>query len=314
MGEEKARFIIFKNNLEHIRTENARGLSHTLGINHFADLELAEFKSIYMSAKPSDPLQMWEGAPYLGNHTYHGEELAWSVDWSQRGAVTPVKSQGHCGSCWIFSGIAALESAYKIAGGPLQSLSEEQVLECSQSWIPPTAGCYGGSVGPVFKYAHSSQLCTQASYPYTSTSGHVYGKCSMWKCRVGIPKGAVVGWKGLSYVAKILPTTEATMMSAVMRQPVSVGVNADAAVFKFYHGGVITNGCGIFPDHAVLVVGYGAEPRYGKYWKIKNSWGSWYGEHGFVRIGRGITWRGECAILTMPSYPVVRRWSSEVVV
>lgn len=228
--------------------------------------------------------------------------------------MTAVKDQGQCGSCWIFSAIGSLEGAYQVARGKLVSLAEQQILDCDHSILPPTLGCSGGSMGPVFNYAKGNSVCTEQSYPYTSGTTGKGGTCASSKCTEGLPKGAVTGWKGLAPVGKIIPASLKDMMSAVAQQPVSVSIEADKDVFHHYSGGVVKGSCGSMPDHGVLVVGYGTDAKLGDYWKVKNSWGADWGEAGYVRIARGVTWRGECAILNSPSYPIVSSTSAEVVV
>lgn len=306
--EEQQRFGIFKKAVDYVSTENAKGHSYTLGINEFSDLETEDFASHYMGFTMPAPSQLWGDAMYLGNHTWQGEELPASIDWVTKGAVTSVKNQGHCGSCWIFSAIGALEGSYERARGKLISLAEQQILDCDHSILPPTLGCSGGSMGPVYNFAEGHAICTETSYPYKAKAG----TCAQNNCAEGIPKGAVTGWKGLAPVGKLVPASLKAMMSAVAQQPVAVSIEADKDVFHHYKGGVVKGSCGQMPDHGVLVVGYGTDAKLGDYWKIKNSWGADWGEDGYVRIARGVTWRGECAVLNSPSYPVIS--SSEVVV
>jgi len=308
--EEQVRFQTFKANVDIVAEANSKHLSYSLGINAYSDLTSDEFVKARMGFKMPTPAQQYEGATFLGNHSWAGEDLPASIDWTAKGAVTPIKDQGHCGSCWIFSAVGALEGAYEIATGTLVSLAEQQILDCDHSIFPPTLGCKGGSMGPVFNYAEKNELCTMKSYPYHAAAG----KCSQSACVAGVPKGKVTGWKGLALIGKFIPASYKNMMSAVAQQPVSVSIAADHDVFHHYSSGVVDGDCGQMPDHGVLVVGYGTDPDHGDYWKIKNSWGPSWGEKGFVRIKRGGSWRGECAVLNSPSYPVASRGTDEVVV
>merc|ERR1712194_507238 len=151
-------------------------------------------------------------------------------------------------------------------------------------------------------------MCTESSYPYEAKGG----RCRADSCTAGIAKGRVVGYKGLAPIARLIPASLNAMMSAVAQQPVSVALEADKEVFHQYVSGVVDGDCGQMPDHAVLVVGYGTDPQYGDYWKVKNSWGADWGDAGYLRIKRG-SGRGECAILVSPSYPVISD-ASEIVV
>merc|ERR1719201_3237431 len=124
--EEQKRFEVFKVNVNIINDSNAKGLSYTLGITKFADLEADEFEAQYTGFKK--PAKLWGDLPYLGRHNYSGQALPKSVDWTTKGAVTSVKNQGQCGSCWAFSTTGSLEGAREIASGQLVSMSEQQFV------------------------------------------------------------------------------------------------------------------------------------------------------------------------------------------
>jgi len=307
IDEENKRFAIFKENVDFIYATNAKGLSYTLGLNQFSHLTSDEFSSQYMGYKM--PTDMYGDAPFLGNHTWNGEELADAVDWTQKNAVTPVKNQGHCGSCWAFSTTGAIEGAYAISSGKLVSISEQQLVDCDGSDL----GCKGGSMNNGFNFAKANDMCTESSYKYESGGTQKKGSCRSSGCTVGVPKATVTGYKGLAAIPRLIPASLNTMMSAVQQQPVSVAIEADKKIFQSYKSGVLSDAaCGTSLDHGVLVVGYGSDAKYGDYWKVKNSWGTTYGEAGYIRLGRA-GGRGECGILLSPSYPVVSSTSTVVV-
>jgi len=286
--EESQRFGIFKVNLDFIHEMNAKGNSFELGVTQFADLTADEFASTHFGIK--QPEQPWGSLPSLGQHEYGGEALADAVDWTTNGAVTPVKNQGQCGSCWSFSTTGALEGAYEIASGNLVSLSEQQFVDCDKV----DSGCSGGLMDNGFTFAKSNALCTEASYPYKAKAG----TCAAASCTVGLAKGTVTGYKDVS------ADSESAMMSAVSQQPVSIAIEADKSVFQLYKSGVLQSTCGSQLDHGVLLVGYGTED--GKdYWKVKNSWGSSWGDAGYIKLLRGKGGSGECGLLKQASYPVV---------
>jgi len=251
-----------------------------LGATHFSDLTLEEFQALNIRGfKTGSDL----GFPKLGVHT--DEEFVGSVDWTTKGAVTPVKNQGQCGSCWAFSTTGGLEGAWQISSGMLTSMSEQFFVDCSKQ----NSGCNGGLMDYAFSFAKSQNVATESSYPYTARDGSCKSSYS-----TAIPAGGVTGYTDVSNSASALK-------SALDNGPVSVAIEADQSVFQQYTGGVITSGCGSQLDHGVLAVGYD-----GNTIKVKNSWGSSWGMQGYVSMDAS-----QCGITTSASYPTV---SSSVVV
>ena len=243
---------------------------------------------------------------YLGNTTtYRKRFYNWqllyenrttlpvSVDWTTQGAVTPVKDQGQCGSCWAFSATGSMEAAWFLKNGTLQSLSEQQLVDCS---VPQgNQGCDGGLMDSAFQYVIANKgITSENAYPYTATGPNTCGAS-------GKPVVAMVtGYKDVP------SGSEVSLMTALTEQPVSVAVEADQSVFQFYSGGVLTASCGSNLDHGVLAVGYGSQSGQ-DYYKVKNSWGSSWGEKGYILLGRGSQYgaNGQCGIQMDPSYPTV---------
>ena len=155
-----------------------------------------------------------------------------------------------------------------------------------------------------FSFAMTNSICTEGSYPYTATDG----TCNLSGCQVGIPQGGVVDYTDVS------TDSEQATMSAVAQQPVSIATEANQYSFQLYSSGVFTASCGTRLDHGVLAVGYGSEAST-DYWKVKNSWGSSWGEQGYVRLQWGKGGMDECGLLAEPpSYPVVSGVVSQRVV
>eukprot|EP01138_Halocafeteria_seosinensis_P004083 gb/GECG01004175.1/.p1 GENE.gb/GECG01004175.1/~~gb/GECG01004175.1/.p1 ORF type:complete len:325 (+),score=31.06 gb/GECG01004175.1/:1-975(+) len=286
--EESYRMAIFNSNVYKIQQHNAQDLGWSMSVNAFAHLTQAEFAARYIGG--------WRGPskrtnPVATEHLRADPvDLPTSVDWSQRGAVTAIKNQGQCGSCWAFSTTGSVEGINFINNGNLISLSEQQLVDCSGSY--GNQGCNGGLMDNAFKYIiNAGGLCSESAYPYQG----VDGTCRASSCQ------KVVQISGYTDVPQ---QNENALMSAVAQQPVSIAIEADQYSFQFYSGGVLTGTCGHNLDHGVLVVGYGSLSGT-NYWKVKNSWGASWGMNGYVLLARGSAYHpnGQCGILDQPSYP-----------
>jgi len=234
--------------------------------------------------------------------------LAADFDWTTKGAVTPVKNQGQCGSCWAFSTTGSLEGANFIANGKLESFSEQELVDCAGSF--GNQGCNGGLMDDGFKYIEAKGDALDSVYPYTGKSG----TCDTAKQSANAFKPDC-----LTSFHDVTTDSETQMMAAVAAGPVSVAIEADQSGFQFYKNGVFSGTCGNNLDHGVLAVGYGTDS--GKdYWKIKNSWAATWGDHGYIRVARGSgnitagrkllgggggSADGECGLLKQPSFPIV---------
>lgn len=292
-AEVNYRRSIYERNLERIEAHNAAGHSWTMGVNKFADLTADEFRQRQISggfhARPSANRST---TGRLGRT--RASALPTSVDWTTKGAVTPVKNQEQCGSCWSFSTTGSVEGAWFLSNGTLVSLSEQQLVDCSTA--EGNQGCNGGLMDYAFEQIIKNKgITTEAAYPQTATGPN--------KCKAaGKPIAAT-----LSSYTDVTPNSDTALMTAVAQQPVSVAVEADQSSFQFYTSGVMTAACGTNLDHGVLVVGYGTEGGQ-DYYKVKNSWGADWGLQGYILLGRGSSQNGgsgQCGILMQPSYPVV---------
>ena len=223
------------------------------------------------------------------------------MNWVDQGAVTPVKNQGQCGSCWSFSTTGALEGAYYITNGNLESFSEQQLVDCdNRKNGGKDMGCNGGLMDSAFTWIEKNDgLCTESSYPYTSGTTKTAGSCTT-SCSV------VDGSDVMSFV-DVDASSDDAMMAALAQQPVSIAIEADQKDFQLYASGVFTGSCGTNLDHGVLAVGYGSLDGQ-DYYLVKNSWGETWGSSGYIMLGRGDEFNsgnGQCGMLMQASYPLV---------
>eukprot|EP00933_Yihiella_yeosuensis_P054255 TRINITY_DN5264_c3_g1_i1.p1 TRINITY_DN5264_c3_g1~~TRINITY_DN5264_c3_g1_i1.p1 ORF type:complete len:361 (+),score=67.87 TRINITY_DN5264_c3_g1_i1:95-1177(+) len=280
-SEKEGRFVNFVATYKRVMEHNSlKNTSFKMAITKFADLSRDEFTSRHTGLRQRS--KPFEGLKKLGTHKYSGKELPRSVDWVKEGAVTRVRNQGDCGSCWTFSTIGAIEGAWAVETGNLIEFSEQQLLDCARDKHEYNSGCNGGDQDAVFEYyfmREEAPVCTQKSYPYTGKSVKSLKHCNVDNCEVGIPSGGIVGYKDVD-------RDEKAIMEALTKAPLAVSMDADSDHISNYDHGVLTKHCGHKLDHAVLLVGYGTNDDGIDYWKLKNSWGKDWGEDGYFRIVR----------------------------
>ncbi|XP_027346948.1 zingipain-2-like [Abrus precatorius] len=285
--ERQKRFKIFKDNVNYIEAFNsAANKPYKLGINQFADLTNEEFKAPRNGFKG----HMLSSITRTPSFKYENvSAVPSSIDWRQKGAVTPIKNQGQCGCCWAFSAVAATEGIHKLSTGNLISLSEQELVDC----VSVDHGCEGGFMDDAFKFIIQNHgLNTEANYPYKG----VDGKCNANEAATHA--ATITGYEDV-------PTNnEKALQKAVANQPVSVAIDASGSDFQFYKSGVFTGSCGTELDHGVTAVGYGVSNDGNEYWLIKNSWGTQWGEEGYIRMQRNVNAKeGLCGIAMLASYP-----------
>jgi cathepsin L len=282
------RYQTFKANYNKIRAHNMGSHTYTLGVNEFADMTGDEFKAKYTGLKPrNNALHRSLNAPVK----LLGVEADESIDWRTKGAVTDVKNQQQCGSCWSFSTTGSVEGAHAIKTGQLVSLSEQQLVDCSAA--EGDQGCNGGLMDDAFQFIITNKgICLESDYPYTAAQG---------TCQTSCKTAATI-----SSFKDVTAGDETALMAALQLGPVSIAIEADQQVFQLYTGGIISDpSCGQQLDHGVLLVGAGTDDTTTPptdYWIVKNSWGGSWGESGYVRLARG---KNECGLSNMASYPVV---------
>eukprot|EP00271_Cylindrocystis_brebissonii_P003489 TRINITY_DN144_c0_g1_i2.p1 TRINITY_DN144_c0_g1~~TRINITY_DN144_c0_g1_i2.p1 ORF type:complete len:535 (+),score=69.91 TRINITY_DN144_c0_g1_i2:107-1606(+) len=280
------RFSVFADNVKFVHEHNLKKKTYTLAVNHFAHLSHDEFKRQYLG------LNIDTNRPLRNNGKFSHENVvaADAVDWRELGAVTPIKNQGQCGSCWAFSATGAVEGINQIVTGELVSLSEQELVDCDKG---KDMGCSGGLMDYAFEFMiQNGGIDTESDYPYKA----VNGVCDAAK------KGRhVVTIDDYEDVPRF---SEASLQKAVSVQPVSVAIEADERAFQFYYSGIMEDTCGVQLDHGVLAVGYGTTGGI-PYWIVKNSWGGSWGEEGYIRLRRNVASPyGMCGIAMQPSYPL----------
>lgn len=293
--EDALRFDIWMKNKAYVDEHNAKFMAgestFTVGMNRFADLDQSEFAYLYLSqvqdlAGPHAP--MCTPSAIAANSS-----LPASADWRDGGAVVPIKDQGQCGSCWAFSTIASLEGQWFLAGNKLTSLSEQQLVDCSQNW--GNFGCGGGLMDQGFTYIHDiGGVETEAAYPYTAMDG----TCAFDKSKIA---------GTLSACEDISKGDEGALANAIMQiGPISVGIDASHISFQLYQSGVYYEPqCSSdFLDHGVTAIGFGTDSASGSdYFLVKNSWGTTWGSQGYIQMARNR--QNNCGIATQASYPII---------
>jgi len=292
--EKQKRLEIFSDNAIRVEEHNAKNLTWHMALNQFADLTSDEFVAMHklrmgtLGTKNSI-------APV--RHRILSTANPTSIDWRTLGAVTPVKNQGQCGSCWAFSTVVSLEgqSAKKYN---LTSYSEQDLVDCVRNVVLPGQtdtccdGCQGGLMDSAFEFMITKQDGlddTESSYPYKG----VDGSCSF--------KAGNAGPASVKSFTDITQGDENSLKDAVANVgPVSVAVDANT-FWQLYGGGVFKP---LFCNkdklnHGVAAVGYGVAGS-DEYWIIKNSWGSTWGEKGYMRMRLG---SNECGVANSAVYP-----------
>jgi cathepsin L len=301
---ENYRFSVFQSHLDLIEKHNeeySMGLhTYTLGVNSFADWTFQEFKDIMLGTRKNMTTHK-AGASATFIRLPKNVQVPNETDWRTMGAVTPVKNQGRCGSCWAFSTTGSLEAAHFRATNKLVSLSEQQLVDCSGK--DGNQGCNGGLMDNAFKYIEENGgIDTEESYPY-----HAHNqKCHFKKDKIGSLCSG--------YVDLESGDEEALKEAVATIGPVSIAIDATEGNFMLYKEGVfVDDTCTNGPDsldHGVLVVGYGTDVtsksgQAADYWIVKNSWGPEWGEQGYIRMARNLN--NMCGIATSASYPLVKK-------
>ncbi|CAH2014515.1 unnamed protein product [Acanthoscelides obtectus] len=283
--EDKNRFSIFQDNVRMIQEHNKKyesgEVSYSMEVTQFADMTQQEFRDLLKTQGKA--IRPRNGLEFDST----GIETVTAIDWRKKGAVTAVKNQHQCSSCWAFSAVGSIEGQLFLKNKTLIDLSVQELVDCANGKYKNYA-CDGGRMNNAFEYVMDHGIQSEESYPYHASPG---------RCRHN------------PYVAKIksfvVLKDEKELTEAVSSKgPVSTAI--DASTLRFYKNGILdkNSDCGdslMDLNHGVLTVGYGSEDGV-DYWIVKNSWGVKWGEHGYVRIERNVN---TCGIAVSNSYPVM---------
>jgi len=269
LEQYQQRLSIFTANLDRIYKLNEASEGAVFGLNRFADLTPSEFKAQYMGYKPSGSTTPKEVL------SLSAEAVPDTFDWVSQGKVTPVKNQEQCGSCWAFSDTENIESVWMIAKDLTPSnfspLAPQQIVDCDTT----DGGCNGGDTITAFEYViKAGGQDTEASYPYKAVNEACHFKPADVEAKITSYKYATT-----THNEDEMKTATATVA------PLSICV--DAETWQFYTSGVMKSSqCGKDLDHCVQITGYDTSAAT-PYWEVRNSWGTDWGEKGFIRLEYG---------------------------
>lgn len=288
-SEFEARLEIFKTNYQYIDNHNRRNdVTFALELNHLSDMTQEE-------------LNKMNGYKYNENKELRVKPTKYSkksqdigsINWAEKGALPDVKDQGSCGSCWAFSAVGAFEAAEYIKHGNLISFSEQELVDCvyrDDSGESVDTCETGGEMDDAFLYLEKVNECRESCYPYAGFMHH--------QCRAS---GCDEETFYTSDYVDIIPGDTEEMDTIIQQQPIAVAVAANQNWFSYKDGYLTADDCSSDPaelNHGVLLVGIDFEA---KQWIVRNSWGTKWGQNGYIRLAAGNT----CGIANAASYPSV---------
>jgi C1A family cysteine protease len=288
--EHQRRRDLFHHNARFVNGKNRQGLSYKLALNHLADLSRDELRARNNKLRPK---ASGNGAMAVHERALATEDLPPSFDWRVLGAVSPVKDQAVCGSCWSFGAAQTIEGALFRETGVMTLVSSQALVDCS--WDYGNNGCDGGLDFQGYQWImDAGGIPGTADYPYLGADG---------VCHATTVKSVA----SLAGYVNVTTGSEVDLMDALVSQfPVSISIDASHPTFSFYASGVYYEPqCGNTPDdldHTVLLVGYGTENGQ-DYWLVKNSWSTYWGDQGYVKMSR---LNNNCGVETTPTYVVLK--------
>jgi len=299
VAETLRRFQIFKSNLDYVEAHNERAMngqhSYLLAMNRFGDWTNHEYRNRMLGLKRSRTAPITRDNDNHHHHHTQLNDVPTSIDWRQKGAVTEIKDQGQCGSCWAFSATAAMEGAWSQSGNPpkLISLSEQLCVDCVNDGAD-TCDMGGEMHDCYLQVIQEGGDETEDDYPYTATSGN--------PCAFDASKVVAT----FSSYQNVTQYDENALQVAASSGVISIGIDASNISFQFYYTGVYDEPSCKSKwsdlDHGVAIVGYDSLDGV-DYWTVKNSWGMGWGMDGYILMSRN---KGnQCGVATDATFPIV---------
>ena len=272
------RYTLFIETEEMINLHNAKDSTFKLGHNKFSTMTEEEKQKLLpeMTETTIVPTMSKE-------HFANG-----GVDWRTKGVVGPVRNQGQCGSAALFGVVDALTSANAIKTGMITDLSMEQIIDCDTDF----QGCNGGTVDSVWKYVAKYGLESASDYPFTAGKG----TCHYDKSKIAVK---------MKSLAKVHPDQSATLEAAITKEPTLVGFDMTTIAMQYAGGILDTDKCGTQINHTMLAVGFGTSGNGQDFYILKNSWGTSWGEQGYMRVAAKASGPGVCGVQVYETFPVI---------
>jgi C1A family cysteine protease len=283
--EKLFRLRIFLQRLAKIAAHNNQNASWKMGLNQFSDMDVSEVKAKYFGLAKKENTK--EEEEHIEWDHLNATPSSNGIDWVATGAVTQIKDQARCGSCWAFSATGALEGLDFIHNrlSRVNSYSEQQLVDCSRLY--GNQGCNGGLMQFAFRYAIVNGITFEENYPYKAVDQKCLSKAHDFK---------------IDWYKNVPHKSSGALIHALETQPISVSIDAEKIIS--YQSGVFSDKtCYSELNHGVLLVAFDDDV-----WRVKNSWSTKWGEQGYIRFSRSAvpdTDGGICGILLDASYPTV---------
>jgi len=305
------KYRVFKQNLKIIKETNEKNLSYKLGVNQFADLTNQEFKEKHLMNPEikrkmiTHTIRNLREAGYLDFDLYADKEESTEgffntevndtskrtyVNVDHKNLFLSPRDQGNCGSCWTFATTGVIEAAVSQKTKVKTYLSVQQLVDCETK----NNGCNGGMYPSAFDFARTVGIYPDSAYPYKQIQNPT--------CAVkNVTKTKITSYKFCSNYSNSPGCSEDSVYGFLRQRPIAVGI--DGSVIQLYESGIFTEDCSE-DNHAVILTGYGIENG-AEYFNIRNSWGSGYGELGYIRVARNDGNNHSCFVTNEAFIPIV---------